>query len=85
MEVGRSLASQFLLLSVVGADGHEPKATMVGRDECVDRVVGRDDRFGCAVFINDQPGEGLVLKGDYVSDLAVNRLLGELFTLERWH
>ena len=29
VEVGRSLASQFLLLSVVGADGHEPKATTV--------------------------------------------------------
>ena len=27
LEVGRSLASQFLLLSVVGADGHEPQTT----------------------------------------------------------
>ena len=29
MEVGRSLTNQFLLLSVVGADGHEPEATTV--------------------------------------------------------
>ena len=29
VEVGRSLASQFLLLSVVDADGNEPKATTV--------------------------------------------------------
>ena len=28
-EVSRSLASQFLLLSVEGADGHEPKTAMV--------------------------------------------------------
>ena len=29
VEVGRSLASQFLLLSVEGADGNEPKTTTV--------------------------------------------------------
>ena len=29
VEVGRSLASQFLLLSVVGAEGNEPKTTTV--------------------------------------------------------
>ena len=59
LEVGRSVVRQCLLLSVVGAEGHEPKATTVLKSRCVDRIAVRDDRLGCTVLWDNRPSEVL--------------------------
>ena len=85
VEAGRSLASPFLLLSVVGADGHEPKTSSVLTGRYVDRLIGRNDYLGCSVLRYDQLGDVLFLKLEIVSDLVIDGLQVELFAGIRQH
>ena len=72
MEVSRVLPCQFLLRSVEGADGHEPKTATVCSGSCVDLVIGRDDRLWCSFLKDDQLGDALDIKGETVSDEVID-------------
>ena len=54
MEVSRSLASQFLLLSVEAARRHETRTKMVKSGSCIEQAIRLDDRFWDSLFLNKQ-------------------------------